>query len=202
MNLTEINKELRDQSPQEIIRWALGIAKRPIVTTNFRPYASTILHAVVSEIPEIPVVWIDSGYNTPNTYRHALRTIERLNLKMDIFVPKQTVGYRNSILGIPEPDTPKHDEFTYQVKLEPFERAMEKHQPDIWFANLRNGQTALRSSMDIVNQTADGMLKVCPFFYWTDPQLEAYIELHELESEDNYYDPTKVLEGRECGLHT
>ena len=32
-------------------------------------------------------------------------------------------------------------------------------------------------------------------------QMEAYLEAHGLPDEKNYYDPTKVLEKRECGLH-
>ena len=33
--------------------------------------------------PEIPVLWVDHGYNRPATYRHAeeLSTLLRLNLK-------------------------------------------------------------------------------------------------------------------------
>ena len=202
MDLNKINKELRDKSPAEIVSWALTVAKKPILTTNFRPLEATILHAVASQEKSIPVVWCDSGYNTRSTYEHAERTIKQLELNVDLYVPKQTVAHRNVVLGIPEVDTPEHDEFTSQVKLETFKRAMECHQPDVWFTNLRKGQTELRSNLDIVSKTKDGMLKVCPFFYWTDPQLEAYLEVHKLETEDNYYDPTKALEGRECGLHT
>jgi len=202
MNLNEINGELKDKSPQDIIKWALSAAKKPIVTTNFRPLEAAILHAVSIESKTVPVIWCDSGYNTTKTYQHAERTIKQLILNLDLYVPQQSVAHRNVTLGIPEVDTPEHDEFTRQVKLEPFRRAMESHQPDVWFTNLRKGQTVHRSSLDIVSQTADGMLKVCPFFYWTDDQLEAYIEVHGLETENNYYDPTKALEGRECGLHT
>lgn len=202
MDLDRINEELSDKSPREIIQWALSVAKRPILTTNFRPLASTIIHAVVSEAPQIHVIWIDSGYNTVQTYRYANRTILSLNLNIDIYVPKQSVGYRNVTMGIPEVDTPEHDEFTRQVKLEPFERALANSQPDVWFANLRKEQTELRNHMNIVNLTKDGVLKVCPFFHWTEAQLEDYLLLHDLDSEENYYDPTKAFETRECGLHT
>ena len=201
-DLDAINAELRSKTPSEITAWALSIAKRPILTTNFRPLAATILHLVTKQSPNIPVIWCDTGYNTPNTYRHALRTIERLNLSMDIFSPVTTRAYRDVVLGIPEIDTPNHDNFTYQVKLEPFSRAMSKHKPDVWFANLRKDQSDFRSSLDIVSLTKDGVLKVCPFFYWTEVQLNNYLEFNELESEANYYDPTKALANRECGLHT
>jgi phosphoadenosine phosphosulfate reductase len=55
--------------------------------------------------------------------------------------------------------------------------------------------------MDIVARTGDGILKVCPILDWTDEDMQAYIEKHDLPNEFNYFDPTKVLEKRECGLH-
>lgn len=202
MNLSRINEWLATKSPEEIIEWGLGIAHRPILTTNFRPLSQVLLHAVVEQDKSIPVIWVDSGYNTSYTYRHAVKTIEKLDLNMDIFTPKQTPGFRDVIMGIPQPDTTAHREFTEQVKLEPFRRAIESHDPDVWFTNLRKGQTAFRDGLNIVSQTKDGIIKICPFFYWTDEEMIAYIKKHDLESEERYYDPTKVHENRECGLHT
>lgn len=201
MDLFKINQELADKTPSEIVSWALNIGKKPVVTTNFRPLEASILHAVY-QVKSVPVVWIDSGYNTSFTYKHALSVIEQLELNIDTFVPKQSVAFRNVTLGIPEPDTKEHDEFTDQVKLEPFKRAMAQYQPDVWFANLRKGQTAFRDNLNIVNLTKDGVLKVCPFYHWSDEQVEVYLESNGLTSEDRYYDPTKVHANRECGLHT
>jgi phosphoadenosine phosphosulfate reductase len=42
---------------------------------------------------------------------------------------------------------------------------------------------------------------VSPFYHWSDEKLDAYLEKHELPNEFKYFDPTKVLENRECGLH-
>lgn len=202
MDLKAINEELKEASPEQIVNWALGVANKPVITTNFCPYEAAILHAVTAQKEDIPVIWCDSGYNTSYTYRHAERTIQQLNLKIDLYVPKQTAAHRDVVMGIPEPDTPEHDQFTEQVKLEPFKRAMHHHKPDVWFTNLRKGQTALRDSMDIVNMGKDGVLKVCPFYHWSDAQLDAYLETHQLESENRYFDPTKAFANRECGLHT
>lgn len=202
MNFTTINEQLRSKSPEAIVQWALSIAKRPIVTTNFRPYEATILHAVSKQLSDISVIWCDTGYNTRATYENARFTIEQLNLNIDLFVPAQTSAYREVVLGIPEIDTEAHDQFTKEVKLEPFKRAMATYKPDVWFTNLRKDQTEFRNNLDIVSKTKDGVLKICPFFYWTEEALNDYLATHRLQSEDNYYDPTKALANRECGLHT
>ncbi|WP_299679386.1 phosphoadenosine phosphosulfate reductase family protein [uncultured Dokdonia sp.] len=200
--LTEINLQLRDKTPLEICKWAIAYGKNPIVTTNFRPYEAAILYACVNANPTIPVVWCDSGYNTPATYMHAESVIEKLQLNIQLYVPKQTVAHRAVTLGIPEIDDPNHVVFTEQVKLEPFKRAMSELQPDVWFTNLRKGQTALRDSLDIVSLDKNNVIKVSPFYYYSDTELDVYLEENVLPNEFNYFDPTKVLEHRECGLHS
>ncbi|WP_299834447.1 phosphoadenosine phosphosulfate reductase family protein [uncultured Tenacibaculum sp.] len=201
MNIEEINKELKGKSPQEIVSWALSVAKKPVVTTNFRPYESAILHLVVTEQKDIPVVWCDTGYNTSQTYKHAEGLIEKLSLNVKLYVPKQTVAHRNVVLGLPSVDDPNHAVFTEQVKLEPFKRAMNEHQPDVWFTNLRKGQTAFRDSIDIVSVSKDGVLKVSPFYNFSDEDLDQYLAKFDLPNEFKYFDPTKVESNRECGLH-
>jgi phosphoadenosine phosphosulfate reductase len=201
MDIQKINASLKDKSPEEIVTWAIQQAKKPVITTNFRPYEVAILHLTTSILPNLDVVWCDTGYNTSATYRHAKELIEKLKLNIHIYVPEQSVGYRNVVLGIPEMDTPEHKIFSDQVKLEPFKRAMNIHSPDVWFTNLRKGQTVFRDGIDIVSQGKDGVLKVSPFYNYSDEELDSYLEKHELPNENNYYDPTKVLENRECGIH-
>ncbi len=201
MEIKKINASLKNKSPEEIVAWAIQHAKKPVVTTNFRPYESAILHLTTKVLPTVEVIWCDTGYNTSATYRHAKELIEMLNLNIHIYVPQQSVGYRNVVLGIPEVDTPEHKTFSDQVKLEPFQRAMKIHSPDVWFTNLRKGQTAFRDGIDIVSQGKDGVLKVSPFYNFSDEELDEYLKKHQLPNEKKYYDPTKVLENRECGIH-
>ncbi|MCK8522289.1 phosphoadenosine phosphosulfate reductase family protein [Aquimarina sp. D1M17] len=200
--IENLNKELKEKTPLEIAQWAVQQAKKPVVTTNFRPYEAAILKACVEAQEDIPVIWCDSGYNTPNTYRHAEEVIAQLGLNIKLYVPRQTSAHRDVIMGIPDIDDPKHKEFTEQVKLEPFKRAMADFTPDVWFTNLRKGQTALRDSLDIISMGKDGILKVSPFYYYSDAELDVYLEENNLPNEFKYFDPTKVLENRECGLHT
>ncbi|MFH6604603.1 phosphoadenosine phosphosulfate reductase family protein [Maribacter algicola] len=200
--IEKLNIQFKGIPPGEIISWAIKNAQKAVVTTNFRPYEVAILDAVADVKKDIPVIWCDTGYNTPNTYKHAEELIQRLGLAIDLYVPKQTSAYRDAVMGIPNIDDPRHAEFTEQVKLEPFRRAMDFHRPDVWFTNLRKGQTAHRDSLDILSLSKDGVLKVCPFYHWSDTQLDVYLKERNLPNEHKYFDPTKVLENRECGLHT
>lgn len=199
--LEEHNNTMKGLSPSEIISWALSGATKPIITTNFGPFSASLIHAVVSQSPKIEVIWIDTGYNTSHTYKHATETIKQMKLNIHTYVPKQTVAHRNVLLGIPSLNDPKHAIFTEQVKLEPFRRAMNIHKPDVWFTNLRKGKTDFRNKLDILSYSKDGILKVCPFFNYSDKDLEKYLKNYQLQNETKYFDPTKQIENRECGLH-
>jgi len=199
--LQEINNSLEGKSPQEIVSWAFSVAQKPVVTTNFRPYEAAILHLTSSKKKDLKVIWCDTGYNTPETYRHAFQLIDQLHLNLHLYTPKQTSAYRDVFMGVPEIDDPLHKIFTEQVKLEPFRRAMSEHNPDLWFTNLRKGQTTFRDGIGVVSKDAEGVLKVSPFYHASDEALDAYLQANNLPNEFRYFDPTKVLGNRECGLH-
>ena len=204
-DIEALNAALRDQTPEAIIRRALELGPRVIATTSFSPNAAVMLHLVTRVQPDLPVVWVDSGYNVPDTYRVAEQLMEQLNLNMQIFTPAMTSERRNALMGgIPHPDDDPelHEEFTRQVKLEPFARAIDTLQPDVWITGIRRDETDFRRTLDIVSVDSRGLLKVAPIFYWTQDDIAAYMKQHQLPSCRHYFDPTKVAENRECGLHT
>jgi phosphoadenosine phosphosulfate reductase len=199
-----LNQQFAASHPQDIIRHALSLPGKAVITTHFGPLEAVILHMTVQVKPDIQVIWVDHGYNTKATYRCAERIIERLQLNVDVFTPKVTAARQEAALGgIPNyTEEAAHAQFTEHFKLEPFRRAMATHQPDIWLTALRKEQTEFRQSLNIFTQDAKGTLKVAPFFHWTEAQMRAWLAEHDLPNEDSYYDPTKALENRECGLHT
>ena len=174
-----------------------------MISTNFRPYEGVLLHMATQAQADIPVLWVDHGYNTRDTYIVADKLSKQLDLNIKLYIPKRTANHRDALLGgIPAiEDQEKHDLFTQEVKLEPFQRGMQELNPKVWLTALRKVQNPNRETMDIATLSGQGMLKVSPIFYWTDEDMEGYLAEHSLPDEKNYYDPTKVLENRECGLH-
>ena len=207
MNLdyAKINAELKERSPQEIIRWALQQGSRIITTTSFSPNSAAMLHLVSQIAPDMPTVWVDSGYNVPDAYRVAEQLIQQLKLNMKIYIPSMTAERRNALLGgIPHPaDDPElFQEFTRQVKLEPFQRALDELRPEVWLTGIRREETEFRQTLDIVTWDARGVLKVAPLFHWTEQDVASYMQEFNLPSAKHYFDPTKITQDAECGLHT
>lgn len=199
------NKELREKSPLEIVRWAVARAPgRAVVSTNFRPYEAAILHVAVQVQPDIPVLWVDHGYNREATYRHAEVLRARLNLNLKPYLPRLTAAHRDAMHG-PLPaldDEAGLKQFSALMKLEPFQRGMKELAPQVWLTALRRVQNPNRAELDIVTLDRNfDTLKVSPFFHASDADLEAYLAAHRLPNEWDYFDPAKADEKRECGLH-
>ncbi len=63
IDVPRINSEL-GHNAEGLVDWAIGLGQPAIVTTNFRPFEAVILHMVARAKADIPVVWMDNGYNT------------------------------------------------------------------------------------------------------------------------------------------
>ena len=201
------NEALRVKSPLEVIEWAIARAEgRAIVSTNFRPYEAVILHLVTQVQPDIPVLWVDHGYNREATYQHADELKAKLGLNIQAFVPRLTAAHYDAAHGgMPEP-TEENEEaikaFSTVMKLEPFQRGMRELAPTVWLTALRKVQNPNRAELDIVSPDNNfNSLKVSPVFEWSNEQMEAYLAEHDLPNEWDYFDPAKADEKRECGLH-
>jgi len=203
--ISQANADLRGQSALDIVRWAIARANgRAIVSTNFRPYEAAILHLCVQAQPDIPVLWVDHGYNRPATYQHAEALKKLLGLNLKPYLPKLTAAHRDAVYG-PVPGTDDEEGlqlFSAQMKLEPFQRGMKELAPTVWITALRKVQNPNRAGLDIVSEDRNfGALKVSPVFYWSDAEMEAYLTQHRLPNEWDYFDPAKADDKRECGLH-
>ncbi len=202
--IVHLNAEFHSKSPIEIVRWALAQDERAIVSTNFAPYEAVLLHLCVQVKPDIPVLWVDHGYNRAATYRHAEELKKLLNLNLKEYLPKITAEHRNAIYGeVPSTDNEAAlKQFSAMMKLEPFQRAMKELAPKVWITALRQVQNTNRATLDIVSTDSNfGTLKVSPAFYLTDAEMESYLNKYNLPNEWDYFDPAKADQKRECGLH-
>ena len=206
--LSSWNAELSGKSPLEITRWAVDLAAKlggpVIVSTNFRPFEAVVLHLATQAKADIPVLWVDHGYNRPATYRHAEELKKLLGLNLQAYLPKVTPAHRDAVEG-PVP-TPEDEEalkkFSAVMKLEPFQRGMKELAPAVWITALRKVQNPNRAGLDVVSDDSNfGSIKVSPVFRLSDAELESYLSEHKLPNEWDYFDPAKADEKRECGLH-
>lgn len=203
--IAEYNAALRHTPALEIVRWGIALANgHAVVSTNFRPFEAVILHLCIQVQPNIPVLWVDHGYNRPMTYKYVEKLRDTFNLNLKIYLPKLTAAHRDAIYGpIPSiDDKVELMKFSAMMKLEPFQRGMKELAPTVWFTALRKVQNPDRSKLNLLSEDKNyDTTKISPIFYWTDAEVEAYLKQHNLPNEWDYFDPTKADEKRECGIH-
>lgn len=198
-NVSAANIRLAYAPPEEIIEHVRDTAVRPVISTNFRPLSIALVHLVNRLIPGVPVLWVDHGYNTPETLAFVREVQRSYDLNLQIYRPRISDAMPANA-SVPPLETPEHARFTERVKLEPFVRALAEWQPDYWITGIRADQTDYRRTLDVFSTGPQGAIRVAPFFRWTEVDVEGYIYAHELPDYTNYVDPTKGPETRECGL--
>lgn len=199
-NLAQANADLAGTSAAEVITWALARARNPVISTNFRPRAAALLHMVTQMYPNIPVIWVDTGYNTPATYRYIEELCQRLQLNLRSYTPYVTVARRAATGGLPSNNSPQFARFAHETKLEPFERAFNELKPDVWFTGIRRDHNEFRSGLGVVSRGAQNTLRVAPVFDWNEQNLATYLAAHGIPDNEDYVDPTKPGAQLECGL--
>ena len=201
VDLPALNQQFKDAKPSDIMRYTIENAQNPAVFTNFRPLAVAFLHLVTQPIPDIPVIWVDHGFNTPATYRHIENVVATLKLNLQVYSPRMSAAHYQAVHGaIPAVGSIEHDGFSEIVKLEPFDRAMTEIQPDIWLNGIRREQNNYRQNLDIFTTGSHGTIRIAPMFHLSEQDVQAYITQHNLPDNHDYFDPTKGEEHRECGL--
>lgn len=201
LDLIALNRTFSKSKPSEIMKFTVENASNPVIFTNFRPLAVAFLHLVTQPLPDMPVIWVDHGFNTDETYRHIERVVERLNLNLKVYSPKMSAAHYTAVYGpIPPLDTPEHDRFSEIVKLEPFNRAMTEIKPDVWLNGIRRHQSEHRKNLDVFTFGSHGTVRVAPMFHLDQLDVEEYIFDRDLPDNHDYVDPTKGEEHRECGL--
>ena len=179
----------------ELLRWVFSRHKPTIVTSSFGTHSAVLLHMISRINPQANIVWVDTQYNTSQTLKFKARISELLDLKVSSYIGKTWDS------PIPLVNTPEHDAFVEQIKLEPFRRAVLDFRPEFWITGLRKEQTEFRQGLRAISQT-DGITKICPLLDWTESQMIAYLEKYNLPDVSEYFDPTKIHNNQECGLHT
>ena len=92
--------DLESVTPGERVSWAADLfGDDLIMTTSFGAQSAAMLHLVTSILPDIPVVFIDTGYLFPETYHFAADLTERLNLNLKKYRARISAAEQEALHG-------------------------------------------------------------------------------------------------------
>lgn len=171
------NELLARKSAEERVAWARGqFPGRLVLSTSFGAQAAVML-AMVSEVaPGLPVVFVDTGYLFPETYRFADELTSRLRLNLKVYRPRISAAWLEARHGrLWEQGLQGLETYNQMVKVEPMRRALHELGARAWLAGLRRTQASTRAELPIVG-VQDGRVKVHPIVDWTDRDVHRYLE--------------------------
>jgi phosphoadenosine phosphosulfate reductase len=168
--------------PHEVLHWAAGTIDRLAVATSFQASGLVILHQLREIRPDLPVLFLNTGFHFAETIEFRDRLVEKWDLKL--------VELRGEHKG-PEVQAELHgpalfdrdpDRCCFINKVEPLQKALEEF--DGWISGLRRDQSPLRASTPVVEAqmlpSGNEVLKVHPLASWTREDVMGYIKMHEI----------------------
>ncbi|MFM8788614.1 MAG: phosphoadenosine phosphosulfate reductase family protein, partial [Chthoniobacterales bacterium] len=124
--LEDWNRDLETRSAEERVRWALQEYRgHAALSTSFGVQAAVMLHLVTRIDPQIPVVFVDTGYLFPETYRFAEELTARLGLNLKVYTPLLTPARQEALYGkLWEQGVEGLEKYGRLNKVEPMNRAL------------------------------------------------------------------------------
>lgn len=163
------------------MRWAVEtFGGRLVLTTSFGAQAAVMLHLVTRIVPDIPVVFIDTGYLFPETYRFARDLAQRLKLNLKKYRGEMSAAEQEALFGkLWEQGPEALTRYNFLNKVEPMDRAVRDLGATAWLAGLRRDQASSRRELGVV-QVQNRVTKIHPILDWSGRDVRRYLTKHDL----------------------
>jgi phosphoadenosine phosphosulfate reductase len=226
MKVEGIAEELESLAPEQALESVLSAKQdaRVCLTSSFQAEDMVVAHLVRKRVPDLAVLFLDTGYHFPQTYEYRDRMTRQWSLQLINVLPAQTVTEQESEFGILYRSEPAR--CCQLRKVEPLMRALEPF--DVWFTGLRREQSPTRKNLKKVElhqlPTGKNLWKVSLLADWNWEKVWQYATANgipHLPQYDQGYlsigcqpctalpaDPSNPRSGRwggtklECGIHT
>jgi phosphoadenosine phosphosulfate reductase len=193
------------------------------VTSSFQAEDVIVLHMVRSLLPDVAVIFLDTGYHFAETYAYRDRIAREWSLNLINLLPETTVEQQESVFGKLYQSEPSR--CCGMRKVQPLFSALERYA--LWFTGLRREQAKSRAALQQVEPFGlpggKQIRKVSPLAEWSTRDVWEYASHHGIPLlplyEQGYSsigcepctslpaDPNDPRSGRwggkkqECGIH-
>jgi phosphoadenosine phosphosulfate reductase len=228
--LLRMNEELAGLfgDPVAQLEWTMSeFNGRLAMSTSFGIQSAVLLHLATRVKPDIPVIWVDTGYLPVETYKYAHELSETLGLNLHVasnvrWTPARMEAIHGKLWE--QEDAAAHSLYGKLRKVEPLnqELALLKPNPLVLLSGLRANQTKARAGMLPIG-FSQGRFKLLPLLKMSDDEVLKYMDKHDLPAHPlqakgyvtvgDWHSSRPVQEGedprntrfggkfQECGLH-
>ena len=223
-DLREANARLERITAPERLAWASAeFGSGLVLSSSFGAQAAVMLHLATQARPDIPVIFVDTGYMFPETYEFAELLVNRLDLNLNVYRSRRSPAWQEAIDGKRwERGVEGIEAYNQENKVEPMNRALDELGATAWLAGLRRQQSSSRENLSVLG-LVKGRVKIHPIIDWTDKTVHDYLKVNDLPyhplwergyiSIGDTHTTCKLEDGmseeetrffglkRECGLH-
>ena len=170
--------EERGLAAGEFLRKRLARATDVCITSSFQAEDVVVLHLVRALLPDVPVLFLETGYHFPETLAYRDRMAAAWNLNLINVLPELTVMQQESQFGILNQTAP--DRCCGMRKVEPLFRSLAPY--STWVTGLRRAQSKSRANLQVEEPFAlpggKKLQKLSPLAEWSTRDVWYYAEAH------------------------
>lgn len=174
------NLESKTAAARAFLEERLSGAIDACVTCSFQADGIIVLHLVRQILPNVPVLFGDTGYHFQETLDYRDRMASRWGLNLINVYPQRTVAEQESLFGILNQTAP--DRCCAMRKVEPLFSALEGYR--LWVTGLRRDQSPSRAHLRLEENfllpTGHRLTKLNPLASWTTRDIWHYAEAHDI----------------------
>jgi phosphoadenosine phosphosulfate reductase len=176
LDLEHLNRDLEKATPEAILRWTCErFLPDVMLTCSFQHDGVVLAHMLHDVAPEVPIVFINTGFHFPETLAYRDEIVSRFGLRLvelQPIMPRAEFAERHGLdLYARNPDLCCHIN-----KVEPLRRYL----PGIraWINGRRRDQAATRQVIPVLERYQGDLFKVNPLASWTTRDTFYYMERH------------------------
>lgn len=182
LDLTVLNQRFDQAEALELIEWGRKtFGPGLVMSTSFGIQSAVMLGLVTSVVPDVPVIWVDTGYLPVETYRFAEKLIKRLSLNIKVYQSPMSPARMEALYGrLWEKGTVEaFNQYDRIRKVEPMQRALEELKATAWLTGLRAKQTDHRKTLNRI-EIQQTRYKLLPILNWSSRDVYMYLKANDL----------------------
>ena len=179
---------------EEIILQALDRIGNPYAAVSFGKDSMVMLHLIIQQKPDIPMVWSDRGEEAelPATYPFIELVKEKYGINLQVIKPEMSMFEIYRRHGLPEIDDGVTKSIVTEINLlRTFAKYIKDNGIDGYFQGLRADESHARLMMGachgpIFERKKDGLTVCNPLLWWTGRDVWAYIVANDVPYHPEY----------------
>jgi phosphoadenosine phosphosulfate reductase len=181
----EISYEtLLQAAPGTILEWAAATIPGLAIATSFQSSGLVLLHLLRDIRPDLPVLFLDTGFHFPETIAFAEKVTREWDLQLVTLRGEHGSSEKQATLHGPELYRRDPDLCCAINKVQPLQRALEGY--DGWISGIRRDQSPMRAKTPTVEAqmlpSGKEILKIHPLANWSREDVEQYLAMHGIET--------------------